>query len=484
MTLLGITAHSMASRLAWRQTSSVTGSHKPSRHHKFTLLAASIVALSVGNLAPADAATSQQMSPDLQQQLSTDIRAIQPQLIDWRRDFHQYPELSNREVRTAKQISKVLTELGISHQTGIAKTGVVGMIKGSAKTQSKTRVTVALRADMDALPVTEQTNLPFASKVRSVFNGQEVGVMHACGHDAHVAMLLATASVLQKNRHLLQGDVMLVFQPAEEGPPPGEEGGAKLMLKEGLFAKVKPAAIFGIHVWPGKTGQLQVKTEGIMAAADSFEITVKGAQTHGSSPWRGVDPVAVSGQLISALHQIPARQLDVTQAPAVLSIGQVQGGVRWNIIPEEVKLGGTIRTFDPVMRQQLLEKMQRTTEHITAASGASADFHQHSFAAVTWNHTGLTEWAMPSLRWAADKAGVAPIKPITASEDFSFYQQQIPGMFFFLGIAPPNTDPSSIAPNHSPRFELDESALENGVRAMTKLAIDFLAAPPNLAAQP
>ncbi len=415
---------------------------------------------------------SAQAATDLKPQTESAIKTIQPQMLEWRRHFHQYPELSNREVNTAKKVAEHLKSLGLEVQTGIAHHGVLGVLKGA-----KPGPTVALRADMDALPVTEQVDLAFASKVRSTFNGQDVGVMHACGHDAHTAMLMATASVLTKLKADLAGTILFVFQPAEEGPPAGEEGGAKLMLKEGVFAKYKPDAIFGLHVWPGPAGQLQVKSEGIMAAADSFNITVKGKQVHGSSPWRGVDPIAVTGQLITALHQIPARQLDVTQAPAVLSVGQVHGGVRWNIIPDEVKLEGTIRTFDPVMREQLLQKMQHTSEHIAAASGATAEFHNHGFAAVTWNDATLTEWAMPSLQWAAGQAGVAPIKPITASEDFSFFQQEVPGVFFFLGIAPANTPVDKTAPNHSPFFQVNEQALENGVRALTGLALDYLANP-------
>jgi amidohydrolase len=409
------------------------------------------------------------LAADLKSTLATDIQTLMPKVIEWRRDLHQHPELSNREFRTSKMVAEELKKLGLEVQTGIAHTGVVAILKGA-----KPGPVVALRADMDALPVKEQVDLPFASKVTAEYNGQQVGVMHACGHDTHVAMLLGAATVLSKQQKQLTGTVMFIFQPAEEGAPAGEEGGASLMLKQGLFAKIKPDAIFGLHVWPGPTGQLQVKTEGIMAAADSFEIKVKGVQVHGSSPWRGIDPIAVSGQLITALHQIPARQLDVTQAPAVMSIGQVNGGVRWNIIPDEVVLGGTVRTFDPQMREQLLTKMKHTAEHIAAASGATAEFHQHGFAAVTWNDVKLTEWAMPSLAWAAGKAGVSSIKPITASEDFSFYQQQVPGMFFFLGIADEGADISKTAPNHSPFFRVNEAALENGVRALAGLAVDFL----------
>jgi len=412
---------------------------------------------------------AQAATADLKPALEPQISKLMPQVISWRRDLHQHPELSNREFRTSELVAKELKKLGLEVQTGIAHTGVVGVLKGG-----KPGPVVALRADMDALPVTEQVDIPFASKAKAEFNGQEVGVMHACGHDAHVAMLLGAATVLKSQQKNLTGTVVFIFQPAEEGPPAGEEGGAALMLKQGLFSKLKPDAIFGVHVWPGPSGQLQVKDEGIMAAADSFEIKVKGVQVHGSSPWRGVDPVAVTGQLITALHQIPARQLDVTQAPAVLSIGQVNGGVRWNIIPDEVTLGGTVRTFDPQMREQLLSKMKHTAEHIAAASGASAEFSQRGFAAVTWNDVKLTQWAMPSLQWAGRNAGVAPIKPITASEDFSFYQQQVPGVFFFLGINEPGVSVEKTAPNHSPFFKIHEPAMENGVRALTALAVDFL----------
>lgn len=412
---------------------------------------------------------------DFKSQLGDDIKAIQPQVVAWRRDLHQHPELSNREQRTAQVVATELKKLGLKVQTGIAKHGVVAILEGG-----KPGPLVALRADMDALPVVEQVDLPFASKVTTEFNGQQVGVMHACGHDAHVAMLLGAATVLSKHQKELPGSVMFVFQPAEEGPPAGEEGGAKLMLKEGLFAKRKPDAIFGLHVWPGPSGQLLVRPEGSMAAADTFEITVKGVQTHGSSPWRGVDPISVTGQLITALQQIPARQLDITKAPAVVSIGQIQAGVRWNIIPDKVNLGGTVRTFDPQMREQLLEKMARTTEHIAAASGATADFKYHNAAAVTWNNASLTEWAMPSLKWAGAQAGVAPITPITASEDFSFYQQQVPGVFLFLGIAEPGVPVEKTAPNHSPFFKLYEPAMENGVRALTALAVDYLQQAPTI----
>ncbi|MAA95291.1 MULTISPECIES: amidohydrolase [unclassified Arsukibacterium] len=406
-------------------------------------------------------------------ELAKNIQNVMPKVIAWRRDIHQHPELSNREFQTAAKVAAHLEKLGLEVRTGIAHTGVVGILKGA-----KPGPVVALRADMDALPVTEQTGLPFASKVTSEFNGQQTGVMHACGHDAHVAILMGTAEVLSKQQADIAGTIMFIFQPAEEGPPAGEEGGAKMMLAEGLFANPAPSAIFGLHVWPGEPGQLQVKTEGIMAAADSFQITVKGKQVHGSSPWRGIDPINVTGQLINAINLIPARQIDVTKAPAVVSFGQVHGGIRWNIIPDEVKLEGTIRTFDSGMREDLIARMAHTSEHIAKASGAAADFHVHNFAAVTWNDPALTNWAMPSLQWAAADNGVASIKPITGAEDFSFYQQQIPGVFFFLGISPDNTPLSEVPPNHSPMFDVNEDALITGVRALTGLALDYLAAPP------
>ena len=405
--------------------------------------------------------------------LTKQIEQVMPKVISWRRDIHQHPELSNREQRTAAKVAAHLEKLGLEVRTGIAHTGVVGILTGA-----KDGPVVALRADMDALPVTEQTGLPFASKVVSEFNGQQTGVMHACGHDAHVAMLMGVAEVLAKQKAEIAGTIMFVFQPAEEGPPAGEEGGAKLMLAEGLFANPSPSAIFGLHVWPGEPGQLMVKTEGIMAAADSFQITVKGKQVHGSSPWRGIDPINVTGQLINAINLIPARQIDVTKAPAVVSFGQVHGGIRWNIIPDDVKLEGTIRTFDSDMREDLIARMAHTSEHIAKASGAEADFHVHNFAAVTWNDPKLTDWAMPSLSWAAAEQGVAPVKPITGAEDFSFYQQQIPGVFFFLGISPPDTPLAQVPPNHSPLFDVNEDALVNGVRALSALALDYLAAPP------
>ena len=407
---------------------------------------------------------------DFKQRLAPEIEAIAAQMIEWRRDIHQNPELSNREFRTSALVAEHLESLGMEVRTGIAHTGVVGLLHGS-----RPGPVIALRADMDALPVTEQTGLPFASTVRGEYDGREVGVMHACGHDAHTAILMATASVLAGHRDQLAGTVMFVFQPAEEGPPPGEEGGAKLMIEEGVFDDPRPDAIFGLHVWPMPPGQLAVKPDGIMAAADGFEIMVRGEQTHGSSPWRGVDPITVAAQIIQGVQMIPARQLDVTDAPAVISFGQVEGGLRWNIIPDEVKLVGTVRTFDPDMREDLLARMEHTASRIAEASGASATLKVDNYAAVTWNDADLLEHNRASLAWAAGDAGLHSTKPITAAEDFSFFQQEIPGVYFFLGIAPEGVPIDHVPANHSPYFDVNEDALITGVRAFVALVGDNLA---------
>lgn len=409
---------------------------------------------------------------DFKQRLAPEIEAIVPQMIEWRRDIHEHPELSNREFRTSALVAEHLESLGMEVRTGIAHTGVVGLLRGA-----QPGPVIALRADMDALPVTEQTGLPFASTVRSEYDGREVGVMHACGHDAHTAILMATASVLAGHRDQLAGTVMFVFQPAEEGPPPGEEGGAKLMTEEGVFDDPRPDAIFGLHVWPMPPGQLAVKPDGIMAAADGFEIIVRGEQTHGSSPWRGVDPITVAAQIIQGVQMIPARQLDVTDAPAVISFGQVEGGLRWNIIPDEVKLVGTVRTFDPDMREDLLARMQHTASRIAEASGATASLSVENYAAVTWNDAELLERSRDSLAWAAGEAGLHNVKPITAAEDFSFFQQEVPGVYFFLGIAPEGVPIEQVPANHSPYFDVNEDALINGVRAFVALVGDRLAVP-------
>lgn len=400
------------------------------------------------------------------------VRAVEPKVIAWRRDVHEHPELSNREARTAKLVADHLRSLGLDEvKTGVAHTGVVGTLRGALPGP-----VVALRADMDALPVKERVDLPFASKARAEYNGEEVDVMHACGHDAHVAILMGAAEVLAGMRGELRGVVKFIFQPAEEGAPRGEEGGASLMLEEGLFDPPdSPEVIFGLHVWPGTVGTLGYRPEGAMAAADQLQIVIEGRQTHGSSPWRGVDPIIVAAQVMTALQTIPSRQLDVTAAPAVVSIGAIHGGVRFNIIPDKVELQGTIRTFDMSMREDLLARIRTTVEHVAASAGAKATVSIESNAPVTFNDPELTRKMVPTLEWAAGKGKVRVSNRIMAAEDFAFFQQKIPGLYFFLGINKEGVGENEAASNHSPEFFVNEDALIVGVRAMVGVALDYAA---------
>lgn len=402
---------------------------------------------------------------DLKDTLAPAIESVMPRVVEWRRDIHRHPELSNREERTAALVAAHLRDLGLEVTTGIAHHGVVGILRGA-----KPGPVVALRADMDALPVTEATGLPFASV--------NDGVMHACGHDAHTAMLMGAAEVLIGAREQLSGTVMFVFQPAEEGPPPGEEGGASLMVKEGLLTgDDAPEAIFGLHVYPYPAGHLYHKTEGFLAASDRMKITVRGKQTHGSQPWAGVDPVTISAQLVLALQTIPSRQLDVTVAPAVVTVGSINGGTRWNIIPDEVVLEGTIRTYDAAMREDLIVRLRRTVANVAAASGATAQVEIEQNAPVTWNERALTRRMVPTLVWAAGDEKVAEGRAQTVAEDFAYFQEKIPGMYFLLGVNREGVGAGEAAPNHSPEFHVNEDALITGVRALTGLAIDYLQAP-------
>ncbi|MBK8284795.1 MAG: amidohydrolase [Ahniella sp.] len=392
-------------------------------------------------------------------------------VIGFRRDFHQNPELGNRETRTAGIVAAELKRLGIDVQTGVAKTGVIGTLKGG-----KPGPRIALRADMDALPVVEEVDLPFASTVRTQFNGTEVGVMHACGHDAHTAILLGTARVLSAMRDDLAGEVLFVFQPAEEGPPPGEEGGADLMMKEGVFEGRQPDAIFGLHVfYTLHSDQIGVREGPILAGSDRFSITVKGQQTHGAQPWRGVDPVLTAANIVSQSQSIVSRQLNISELPAVLSFGMVHGGLRWNIIPDRVELEGTIRTFDPVMRQDLFDRLIRTAEHVAAAQGAEIEHKipmPEAVNLVTYNDPTLTRAMRPSLERAVGADRVKTIPPNMVAEDFPRFTENLPGMYFFVGAIKPGADLAKAAPNHSPRFEVDEGALDTGVRAMVQLVLD------------
>jgi amidohydrolase len=394
---------------------------------------------------------------------------VQAKVIAWRRDIHEHPELSNRETRTAEIVANHLRSLGLEVRTGVAHTGVVGVLKGG-----KPGPVVALRADMDALPVTEEVDVPFASKVRTTYNGQDVGVMHACGHDTHTAMLMGVAEILAGMRKDLPGTVKFIFQPAEEGAPAGERGGAALMIEEGALDDPKPSAIFGLHVLPFPAGDIRYRPGGIMASADAFRIIVRGRQTHGAQPWNGIDPIVVASQIVLGLQTITSRQVDLTAGPDVITVGAINGGVRFNIIPDSVVMQGTIRTFDTAVRNDIHQRIRRTAESIAQSAGATAQVVIDTFTAVTYNDPALTEQVLPTLREVAGANHVTLTPPITPAEDFSRYQQRVPGVFFFLGITPPGTDPAKAAPNHSPRFFVDEAALPTGVRAMAHLAVDYL----------
>jgi len=396
---------------------------------------------------------------------------VEGKVVAWRRDIHAHPELSNREVRTAQMVADHLRALGLEVRTGVAHNGVVGVLRGG-----KPGRVVALRADMDALPVTEEVNVPFASKVRATYNGQDVGVMHACGHDAHVAILMGVAELLAGMKADLPGTVKFIFQPAEEGVPSGESGGAEMMIAEGALDNPKPGAIFGLHVFPYPAGEIHYRAGGAMASADGLRIVVRGRQTHGAQPWSGIDPIVVASQIVLGLQTITSRQVDITSSPAIVTIGAVHGGVRNNIIPDSVVMIGTIRAFDTAMRRDIWMRVRRTAEGVAQSAGAVAAVTIDSGPPVTYNDPTLTEQMTPTLRRVAgaDKVGSAEAK--TTAEDFSRYQEKIPGLFFFLGITPPGVDPRSAAPNHSPRFFVDKAALPVGVRALAHLAVDYLTA--------
>ncbi|HEV8263910.1 MAG TPA: amidohydrolase [Gemmatimonadales bacterium] len=396
---------------------------------------------------------------------------VEGKVVAWRRDIHAHPELSNREVRTAQLVADHLRALGLDVRTGVAHTGVVAVLRGG-----RPGPVVALRADMDALPVTEEVDVPFASKVRTTYNGQEVGVMHACGHDTHVAMLMGVAEVLAGMRRDLPGTVKFIFQPAEEGPPAGEQGGAEMMIAEGALDDPKPDAIFGLHVFPYPAGQLRYRPGGTMAGADGLRIVVRGRQTHGAQPWAGVDPIVVASQIVLGLQTIASRQVDITAAPAIVTIGAIHGGVRNNIIPDSVVMIGTIRSFDPAMQRDIHDRVRRTAEGIAQSAGATALVTIEPGAPVTYNDPALTQRMLPTLREVAGAGQVMLNPPLTTAEDFSRYQQRVPGLFVFLGITPPGADPRTVAANHSPRFFVDEAALPVGVRALAHLAVDYLAA--------
>ena len=395
---------------------------------------------------------------------------VNEQVSAWRRDFHEHPELSNREVRTAGVVAEHLRRLGLEVRTEVAHTGVVGVLRGG-----KPGPVVALRADMDALPVAERTDLPFASRAKTQYSGREVGVMHACGHDVHTSVLMGVAQVLAQKREDLPGTVKFIFQPAEEGAPAGEEGGAHLMIREGVLENPKPDVIFGLHVSPNyHVGTIAYRSGATMAASDSLRIVVQGRQTHGASPWGGTDPIVVASQIVLGLQTIISRQVDLPEAPAIITIGSIHGGVRSNIIPDEVELVGTIRTFLPEMRSDIHERVRRTATSIAQGSGAVAQVAISPGYPVTFNDPNLAARMVPVLETVVGRGRTISIPPVTGAEDFSYYQQHIPGLYFFIGVTPENADPKEAALCHSPRFCVDERAMAVGVRSLVHLAIAYM----------
>ncbi len=400
--------------------------------------------------------------------LEKDYSAVEGKVIDWRRDIHQNPELGNREFKTAEKIAKHLKSLGIEVQTGVAHTGVVGLLKGDLPGK-----VVALRADIDALPVIERNDLPYKSTVTSEFLGQKVGVMHACGHDTHTAILMGVAEVLSKNKDKIKGTVKFIFQPSEEGPPPGEEGGALMMVKEGVMENPKVDAIFGLHInSQTPVGVIRYKAGGIMAAAQSFTIKVKGKQSHGSQPWSGVDPILISAKIIDGLQTIISRETELTNEAAVITVGKINSGVRFNIIPESAEMIGTIRTLDYDMKDKLNKRMIEMVETIAKAYGGSATCEIKEATDITFNDHDLTAQMLPTMQRTAGAENVQLQNAVTGAEDFSYYQKEAPGIFFFLGgMTPGNTESF---PHHTPDFLIDDSGMQLGLRTLTEMTLDYL----------
>jgi len=415
-------------------------------------------------------ATAQQTGKNQETYVVQQVKNIDNQCIEWRRDFHQHPELSNRETRTAKIVADHLRSLGMEVKEGVAKTGVVGILKGG-----KPGPVIGLRADMDALPVTERVDLPFASKVKVQFNGQEVGVMHACGHDTHTAMLMSVATILSGMKKDLAGTVKFIFQPAEEGPPAGEEGGAPLMIKEGALDNPKVDVMFGLHInAQTPVGQIKYREQGMMAASDWFTIKIKGKQSHGAQPWLGIDPVVIGAQIITGLQTIVSRQMELTKDPVVISTTIFNGGVRQNIIPEEATLGGTIRTLDKEMQKDVWERVRRTATNIAEASGANAEITIDSKTLVTYNNPKLMQEILPSLKKAAGAENVLPMNAVMGAEDFSFFADKVPAVFFYIGGMPLGKDPATTAAHHTPDFYVDESGMKTGIKAFCFIVLDYL----------
>ena len=418
------------------------------------------------------ASTTFAQSSDLKAIINKKADSLQSQIVAWRRDFHEHPELGNREFRTSGIVAKYLQSLGIQVKTGVATTGVVGILVGG-----KPGPVVALRADMDALPVTERTPVPFASKVKTMYNGAEVGVMHACGHDTHISILMGVAQVLASMKSELHGTVKFIFQPAEEGVPVGEKGGAEEMVKEGVMENPKVDAVFGLHInSQTEVGKIVYRPGGTMAGVNDMKITIKGRSAHGASPWSSVDPIVVSAEIINSLQTIVSRNIDITQNPAVVTIGAIKGGNRSNIIPESVEMMGTLRAMTPGDEKMLIDRVTTIVTKTAEAMGATAEvqipFESHY--PVTYNDPALTAKMLPTLQRVAGEENVVLKPPVTGAEDFSFYQQKAPGLFFFLGGMPKGGDPVKAPSHHTPDFYIDESGFALGVKAMCNLTVDYM----------
>ncbi|MDP3405142.1 MAG: amidohydrolase [Brevundimonas sp.] len=437
---------------------------------RFLLSATALAAALTLSGAPAPALAQTPVPADA---VAAAAAAIEPEVIAWRRDLHQHPELGLAEHRTAAFVAERLRAMGIEVREGVGRTGVVGILRGTAAGPDRV---VALRADMDALPVLEATGLPFASTATGTYQGATVPVAHACGHDAHVAMLLGAAEVLSGMKDRFSGTIVFLFQPAEEGVPPGEPlGGARLMIADGALENPKVEAIFGLHVVPGRPGTIFYRPQGFMAASDRVDIVLKGRQTHGAWPWRGVDVIAVAGQVISTVNTLTARTIDPTTTPTVFTIATLQAGVRYNIIPDQAVLSGTLRTFDIAQRDDLVKRAEAAIDHVAEAYGATAEFSIQQNAALVFNNEELSAWLAPVLTEAAGEGNVnAATPPTTVAEDFSYFQNEVPGVFYHLGGTADGVDPATAAPNHSPQFDVNEDVLVLGVRAHTLSALRFL----------
>ena len=406
----------------------------------------------------------------LKTKISQKANALESKVIQWRRELHQNPELGNREYKTAEKIAAYLQSIGIEVKTGIAKTGVVGILKGG-----KPGPVVALRADMDALPVKERVNLPFASKIEGEYNNQKVNVMHACGHDTHVAMLMGTATILAELRKDIKGTVKFIFQPAEEGAPEGEEGGAELMVKEGVLENPKVDVIFGLHInAQTEVGKIKYRPKGIMASSDWFKIKVIGKQSHGATPWQGIDPIVTSSQIILGLQTIVSRNMALTENAAVVSVGQINSGIRSNIIPEELNMSGTIRTLDSKAQEFIHARVKQIATNIAESAGATAQVDITKKTLITYNDPMLTEQMLPSLKNTAGQENVLLTEAVTGAEDFSFYQAKIPGLFVFLGGMPKGKKPEEMPSHHTPDFYIDESGFVLGMKTMANLTLDYM----------